>query len=54
MIVALIVAALIVLVVNVPGTVRLPIKPFTALNDADVVLPATVRLVSDPTVVING
>jgi hypothetical protein len=53
-IVALIVAALIVLVVNVPGTVKLPIKPFTTLSDSDVVLPTTVRLVNDPTVVING
>jgi hypothetical protein len=32
-IVALIVVALIVLVVNVPGTVKLPIRPFTTLND---------------------
>ncbi len=54
MIVALIVAALIVLVVNAPGTVKLPINPFTALKDAEVVLPTTVRLVSEPTVVING
>jgi hypothetical protein len=53
-IVALIVAALIVLVVNTPGTVKLPIRPFTTLNDSDVVLPTTVRLVNDPTVVING
>jgi hypothetical protein len=53
-IVALIVAASILAVVNVPGTVKLPISPFTTLNDADVVLPTTVRFVSDPTVVING
>jgi hypothetical protein len=53
-IVALIVAALIALVVSAPGTVKLPIRPFTALNDAEVVLPTTVRLVNDPTVVING
>jgi hypothetical protein len=38
----------------VPGTVKLPISPLTALNDAEVVLPTTVRFVSDPTVVING
>jgi hypothetical protein len=53
-IVALIVAASILFVVNVPGTVKLPISPLTALIDADVVLPTTVRLVNDPTVVING
>ena len=53
-IVALIVAALMVLVVNTPGTVKLPIRPFTTLNDAEVVLPTTVRLVNDPTVVMNG
>ena len=39
---------------KVPATVKLPINAFTVLNDAEVVLPTTVRLVSDPTVVING
>jgi hypothetical protein len=38
----------------VPGTVKLLIVPFNALNAAAVTLPDTVRLVSVPTVVIKG
>ncbi len=65
MIVALIVAALIVLVVNAPGTVKLPINPFTALKDAaltapdvdrpaDSIPPVTDRCVKVPTFVMLG
>ena len=40
--------------VIVPGTVKLPIKPFTTLIDAAVTLSVTVRFVSVPIVVMLG
>lgn len=49
-----VIVALMVATSSAPDTVRLPINAFTTLSDAEVVLPATVKFVKVPTVVISG
>ena len=49
-----VIVVLIVATFNAPATVRLPINAFTVLNDDEVVLPATVKFVKVPTVVMFG